>query len=377
MKKILMLIVPLTILTVIAMAFGLQENNEEIPTETKIQKVKTIRAKVIDHQTVVFASGLLASEEEMKLSFKTGGIIQKIYVNEGQHVKKGQLLAKLNLNEISAQAQQAQIGQQQAQINIDNAKIALKIAERDYRNAMGLYKDSVATLEQLENAELQVENAKNQLEAAEAGLNYNQKNIQIADFNVNYSKIVAPANGIILKQVAESNELVGSGTPVFIFGSKDKAQVIRVNLTDKDIININFGDKAGIQFDAYPDHEFQGEVKEIASMADPYTGTFEVEIEVNSEGKKLLSGFIGKVKLYTKESNELIQIPIDALVSADKSTGYIFTVQDTKAIKTFVQVQGFEQNQLLITGEIKDGQEVVLTGASFLQDGETVAVAND
>ena len=252
MKKILMLIVPLAILAVIATAFGLQENNEEIPTETKIQKVKTVKAKVIDYQKVVFASGLLASEEEMKLSFKTGGIIQKIYVNEGQHVKKGQLLAKLNLNEISAQAQQAQIGQQQAQINIDNAKIALKIAERDYRNAMGLYKDSVATLEQLENAELQVENAKNQLEAAEAGLNYNQKNIQIADFNVNYSKIVAPTNGIILKQVAESNELVGSGTPVFIFGSKDKAQVIRVNLTDKDIININFGDKAGIQFDAYP-----------------------------------------------------------------------------------------------------------------------------
>ena len=109
-------------------------------------------------------------------------------------------------------------------------------------------------------------------------------------------------------------------------------------------------------------------------MADPYTGTFEVEIEVKSEGKKLLSGFIGKVKIYTKETDKLIQIPIDALVSADKNTGYIFAIQDNKAIKTFVQVQGFENKQLLITGELKDGQEVVLTGASFLQDGETVSV---
>ena len=377
MKKILMLTIPLAIIAVIAMAFGLQENKETTAPETVLQKVKTVKAKEINHQTTVFASGLLASEQEMKLSFKTGGIIQKIYVNEGQHVKKGQLLAKLNLNEISAQAQQAQIGQHQAEINIENAKIALKIAERDYRNAMGLYKDSVATLEQLENAELQVDNAKNQVDAAEAGLDFNRKNIQIADFNVNFSKIVAPSNGIILKQVAESNELIGSGTPVFVFGSKDKAQVIRVNLTDKDIININFGDAAGIQFDAYPDHEFKGEVNEIASMADPYTGTFEVEIEVKSEGKKLLSGFVGKVKINTNQTNKLIEIPIDALVSADKKTGFIYTLENGKAIKTQVNIKEMEANKLLVTGGLKDGQEIIVTGASYLQNGETVAVVND
>ncbi len=374
MKKILMLAIPLAIIAVIATAFGLQENKEEIAAKAPLQKVKTVKAKAIDHKTTVFASGLLASEEEMKLSFKTGGIIQKVYVNEGQHIKKGQLLAKLNLNEISAQAQQAQIGQQQAEINIENAKIALKIAERDYRNALGLYRDSVATLEQLENAELQVDNARNQVEAAETSLDFNRKNIQIADFNVNYSKIVAPANGIILKQVAEVNELVGSGTPVFIFGSKDKAQVIRVNLTDKDIININFGDKAGIRFDAYPDLEFKGEVNEIASMADPYTGTFEVEIAVESEGKKLLSGFVGKVTIYTKEKNQLIEVPIDALVSADKKTGIIYTVEAQKAVKTKIKITDIDADRLLVNDGLQDGQEIVITGASYLQNGEKVSV---
>ena len=377
MKKIIVLILSLAVIAAIATAFSQKEKNEEITAKAKIQKVKTAKAKLIDHQKTVFSSGILASEEEMKLSFKTGGIIQKVYVNEGQHVKKGQLLAKLNLNEISAQAQQAQIGQQQAEINIENAKIALKIAERDYRNALGLYRDSVATLEQLENAELQVDNARNQVEAAEAGLNFNKKNIQIADFNVNYSKIVAPANGIILKQVAEVNELVGSGTPVFVFGSKEKAQVIRVNLTDKDIINIEFGDDSGIQFDAYPDHEFNGKVTEIASMADPFTGTFEVEIEVDSEGKKLLSGFIGKVNIYTKEKKQMIEIPFDALVSADKSAGYVFAIQNQNAIKTKVDVKGLENNKLLVTGDLKDGQEIVVTGASYLQDGEMVTVINE
>ncbi len=377
MKKILMLVIPLVIIAIIATAFGFQDNKEKIESTAPLQKVKTVKAKAIDHQTIIFASGLLASELEMKLSFKTGGIIQKIYVNEGQHVKKGQILAILNLNEINAQVQQAQIGEHQAEINIENAKIALKIAERDYRNAMGLYKDSVATLEQLENAELQVDNAKNQVEAAKAGLHFNQKNIQIADFNLNYSKIVAPSNGIILKQEAEVNELVGSGTPIFIFGSKDKAQVIRVNLTDKDIININFGDQARILFDPYPDHKFKGEVKQIASMANPYTGTFEVEVEVHSEGKKLLSGFVGKVTIYTKEKNKMIEIPIDALVSADKKTGVVYTIENNKAIKTQVKIKGIEADRLLINDGLQDGQEIVITGAGYIQDGETVVVVNE
>ena len=289
-------------------------------------------------------------------------------------MKKGQLLAELELDEIRAQTQQAQIGQDQANITIENAKLALRLAERDYQNAQGLYQDSVATLEQLQNAEVQLDNARNQLEAAQKGLAFSEQNVDIAEFNLRHSRIIAPANGVILKKVMEVNELVGPGTPVFLFGSKDKAQVIRVNVTDKDVIFIELGDEADVTFDAYPNITFPGTVRELASMADPYTSTFEVEIEVTPNGKRLLTGFIGNVIIKTQNREELVAVPIDALVGAHEFKGQVFTVQDGKAKSQTVNIFKIDAEQILLSSGLQPGTEVVVSGNGYLEDNDLVSV---
>jgi multidrug efflux pump subunit AcrA (membrane-fusion protein) len=88
---------------------------------------------------VITASGLLSTENEARLSFKISGIIEKIFVKEGDRVRKGQLLATLKSTEIASQVQQVQL--------------TVEKAQRDYQRANNLYKDSVVTLEQLQNAE--------------------------------------------------------------------------------------------------------------------------------------------------------------------------------------------------------------------------------
>ena len=375
MKNILRLLIPVTALALVVAAClkVAEEQKEEKPVSVK--KVETAPAETIVYRENIFASGKLSSKEEAKLSFKTGGIIKRIYVSEGQTVRKGQLLAELEMDEIRAQTQQAELGQQQSAITIENAKLALQLAERDYKNALGLYQDSVATFEQLENAEVQVNNAKNQLEAAKTGLSFSQRNVEVAQFNLKHSKIVAPAKGIILKKVAETNELVGPGTPVFLFGSKEKAQVIKVNITDKDIIHVALDNEASIQFDAYPDENFKGQVKEIASMADPYTNTYEVEVEVMPEGKRLLSGFIGSVTIFTKDQEELFKIPIDALISANEKKGDVFVVDSGKAVKTLVGIYKIEGEELLINNGLTDGDEVIISGVGYLENNDPVLIS--
>ncbi|MBY0425973.1 MAG: biotin/lipoyl-binding protein, partial [Cytophagales bacterium] len=105
--------------------------------ENTVVSVKTSIVQKENTQLPVVASGLVASSTEARLSFKTGGIIDKIYVEEGDYVKKGQLLATLKLNEIKAQVAQAEE--------------ALQKADRDLKRVTNLYKDSVASLEQLQN----------------------------------------------------------------------------------------------------------------------------------------------------------------------------------------------------------------------------------
>ncbi len=364
----------ISILFILILAVGCQ--SEAAPAkDTPGKEVDTAPAEAYEYQETVLATGRLSLEEEAKLSFKTGGIIKKIFVREGQSVKKGQLMAELTLDEINAQTRQADISKQQAEINIENAKLALRLAQRDYDNALGLYRDSVATLEQLQNAEVQLENAKNQLDAAQKGKSITQQQLDVAEFNLRYSRIVAPSDGVILRQLAENNELVGPGNPVFLFGAEDKAQVVRVHVTDKDVIHVALGNPATVHFDAYPMVDFKGEVREKASMADPYTGTYEVEVEVQPEGKKLLSGFIGQVTIYTNAREGVVAIPIDALLRANEHIGEVFVVEDGTARRTRIHIFGIKDQNLLVSKGLLPGDLVVISGAGFLNDDEPVMIS--
>ena len=148
-------------------------NKKENATATEeAVVVRTAPVTVTNYTSTLQYSGKLASTSEANLSFKSGGVISRIYVKEGDHVSRGQLLATLNLTEINAQVQQAKQ-------NADKAN-------RDYTRAKNLYADTAATLEQLQNAET------GQKVASEA--------LRIASFNAAYAQIRAAANGVIHQQ---------------------------------------------------------------------------------------------------------------------------------------------------------------------------------
>ena len=204
----------------------------------------------------VHTTGTLVASEELKLSFKTGGIVGKIFVREGDRVRKGDILASLDLLEINANAEQA--------------KIAYDKAVRDFIRAENLLKEGATTLEKKQNAETAMNMAKNSLE--------------IARFNLQHSKIEAPDNGIVMKQFVKKNELVSSGYPVFLFGTSGKYWKVKAGLSDRDMIKINPGDSAEVGFDAWPGVKFSAMVDQVGEMSNPYTGTYEAELIVMDDG---------------------------------------------------------------------------------------------
>ena len=115
-------------------------------SEDKVLNVEVHPVQLMEYLTPVRATGFLGTTKEMKLSFKTGGILIHIPVKEGQKVRRGDVLAELDLSEIRAQVNQARIGMEKA--------------ERDLTRAGNLYRDSVVTLEQYQNAESAYELAK-------------------------------------------------------------------------------------------------------------------------------------------------------------------------------------------------------------------------
>ena len=322
---------------------------EQVAEEKIAEKIKVRTTKVIEKEMSipVHCSGKLSSKTELKLSFKTGGIISSIFVDEGRKVKKGQVLAKLNLSEIQAQVNQARLG--------------LDKAERDFRRANNLYKDSVATLEQLQNVT--------------TALNIAKSNVKIAEFNLQYSTIKAPSNGKILKRIAEENEIVGPGNPVFLFGSTDNDWIARVNITDKDIFSLKLNDKAGIQFDAYPDKIFHATVTEIGNSADPYTGTYEVELTLKRTDTKFASGLIASVDIYPSKKEKFKIVSVNALIEGNETEGYIYQVINKSKVKKLkIKIYKISDNNLFIKSGVEPGAEIITEGVSYVNGKSEVNV---
>ena len=156
----------------------------------------------------IVATGMLARKEGIDLSFKVGGVVARVLVDAGARVRAGQLLAALDDGEIGPA--------------VIRAEAAAEKAERDYARVGRLYADSVATLSQLQDAGT----------ARDASL----AERDAARFNREHSRIVAPADGVVLRRLAEPGEVVSVGTAVLAFGSEARGQVVRVGLSDRDQI---------------------------------------------------------------------------------------------------------------------------------------------
>jgi RND family efflux transporter MFP subunit len=307
-------------------------------------------AAVVDEELAppVTGTGRVAAKEEVRLSFKVGGIVAQVLVNEGETVRAGQTLAVLDLREIDAQ--------------VARARSAEEKAERDLARARTLYADSVATLEQLQNAATGYDVARAELQAAE--------------FNRRYATIVAPAAGRILRRTAEAGELIGPGVPVLVFGSSGSGMVLRVGVADRDVVRLRVGDAASARFDAYPGERFSGRVGEIAAAARPSTGTYDVEISLDAGARPLVSGLIGRVAIEPSATRPLRLIPVEALVEADARSAIVFTLdaQGTRARRLPIEIAFLHGGKVAVADGLDGVERVVTDGAAYLSDDTAVRV---
>jgi RND family efflux transporter MFP subunit len=296
----------------------------------------------------VEATGALHSKDEIELSFKMPGVIARVLVAEGQQVRRGQALATLDLREIDAQ--------------VMAARSAVTKAERDLARAEALYADSVATL-------AQVQDARTGAEVARSGL-------QGAAFNRRYATIVAPADGVVLRKLAQDGELVNPGTPVLVLGSSERGQVLRVGVADRDAVRLQPGDAATVRFDAFPGEEFAGAVREVAPAADPRTGTYQVEVSVTAGGRPLASGLVGRAEIRPAAGTEMALVPIQSILEADGATATVYTLTDDgrRARRLPVTVGFIQGERVAVSGGLDGVGSVVTDGAAYLGDGAAVKV---
>lgn len=314
------------------------------------QRVKTALVTYQDFKRAVNSPGILANKRQQKLSFKISGVIDYIAVDEGQKVQKGQLLARLDHAEISAQVEQQ--------------RSVLLNKQKHLKRVQALYRDKLITQEQLNAAETDVAVA--------------EENLKISQFNLKHASIHAPADGVVLRRLVENNELVGPQTPIFVLSNQSQGYVFRVGLTDKQVVRVNIGDNATVSLDAYADVTLEATVSEIAAAANQNTGLFEVELSLAPNDIKLFTGFIGYASITPQYNQRLAFLPMESIVTAHDKSVMIYVVDASgKVEKRNVELMFVDNDKFAIKDGVDSGEKVITEGAAFVRQKEPVTFAQD
>jgi len=339
----------------VILLFFLLGCSSSTPSETSTPQVgQAIPVSLVPLQSTTMSmsitgSGTFSTKDETLLSFKLGGIVAKVLVEEGDAVKAGQIVASLDLTEIQAGVRQS--------------KLAYEKALRDHQRAARLYTDSVATLEQFENS-------KTALEIAEQQLN-------TANFNLAQSQIRATKNGFVLKKFVNPGQLVGSGTPILqINGAASGAWVLKVTLSDQQWSSIQMGDQAELT-PAASSKWIPAKVTQKSQSADPVTGTYWVELSPESTKEiSLASGMFGKARIQPSQTVQGWEVPFESVLDANGESGFVFVVDGQIAKKVKVQLGKITPNSIQVLSGLENYKSLIVSGSAYLSDGSTIQVKN-
>lgn len=290
-------------------------------------------------------AGVVAPHDEFPLSFKIGGVVADVFVREGDVVRAGQTLARLDLREIDAQ--------------VSRARSAVAKAERDLARVTALHADSLAPLAQLQDATTAIELAR--------------ADLQTASVNRRYATVVAPGAGRVLRRSADPGQTLAAGAPVVVVGGSTGGMVLRVGLADRDVVRVRIGSPATVRLDAFPDRVRSGRVRQIAGAANPGTGSYAVEIALE-DVSGLSAGMIGSASIAAAGRGMLPTVPVDALLEADGDRASVFVLAGDRVQRRPVRVATIRGDRVAVREGLDGASRVVVTGASSLDDGAAVRV---
>jgi HlyD family secretion protein len=385
---------------------------------TKVTVEKVVRRNIIE---IVNASGKVYPEVEVKISPDISGEITELYVQEGDTVSKGQLLARIYADIYSIQRDQASFGVDQSKSQVANSKAGLDAldaqleqAKKNFDMQKKLYDDKVISKNEFNIAEASYKTAKANYDAGVQSINGVSASVKSAEAtlnrankDLNRTSIIAPMDGVVsLLNVKKGEKVAGNsfnvGTEILRIANMDKIEV-RVDVGENDIPKVKLGDSAIVSIDAYSERKFKGVVTQIASsnngaasqlgLSSSSTDVTQYKVYVRllrESYQDLLGkgsfpfrpGMSANADIQTRTQYQVLSVPINSVttrekigvekkektdetnvnpdISVDDLDVVVFVLgKDSKVKKLHVKTGIQDINNIEITDGLKEGEQVI------------------
>ncbi len=275
---------------------------------------------------VVEASGTINPVNTVSVGSTVSGLISAIYVDFNSKVTKGQLLAEIDPRTFQATVDQNLASMNSAQADYANKQAAYEMSTKTLKRYRNLYAKSFIPKSELDQAEADYKANKAQVDAARAKINQTRAQYNQSVVNLNYTKIVAPVNGMIISREIDLGQSVAASfqaPELFTIAQDLEKMQIEVNVSEADIGKVKEGQDVTYTLDGYPDSEFYGKVTQVRISPTTVSNvvTYSVIVTVDNADLKLKPGMTANVSIITAKNENVLTVPNIALKFTPKSDG--------------------------------------------------------
>ncbi|MBV8819037.1 MAG: efflux RND transporter periplasmic adaptor subunit [Acidobacteriaceae bacterium] len=354
---------------------------------------------VVDHAESVSASGSVEGSETADVAFLVGGRVARVFVEEGQHVRKGQLLAELESTDYrnafdaaAAQRSAAQAIAEKADAGVrkqelEQARIEYERSADEYKRMKFLVERKSLPPNDFQKVEAAYNAAHERYQMAQEGTRKEDRVTALEQARaaaaqtseeqkrLSDTRLVAPISGNIGMRKLEAGQSVAPGTAVFTIVDLNPAKV-RVGVPEAEIARVKLGAKASITVPSLAGRQFEGRIGIIGVSAEPASRTYTVKIVVPNPGPVLLAGMVAEARIFGSAKVHALTVPGEAIVHDPQGAPAVFVYfPDRKRVYAHkVEVGPPLGEEVEIRSGLRADEQVVVAGQQKLREGMLVEV---
>ena len=310
------------------------------PDAVPVEVVKAAKRAVEASYT---GTAALEPRGESQVVAKTSGVALQVLVEEGQSVRAGQPLVRLDAD--------------RARLALAQAEAQMHKLENNYRRAQQLVGQQMISANDVDQIKYDLENARNQH--------------RMAQLELSYATVTAPIGGVIASRSIKPGNFVQINTPIFRIVDDSRLEAT-LNVPERELATLKAGQPVTLAVDALPGQDFTGRVDRIAPVVDAGSGTFRV-VSTFEGGDLLQPGMFGRLRIGYDQRADALVVPRTALLD-DESDPAVFVVRGGKAARVPVKLGYLDGEWAEIREGLKVGDSVVTAGKMALRDGSAVDV---
>jgi membrane fusion protein, multidrug efflux system len=333
----------------------------EMSAKAEVTLTRVTRSSISDTLTLNGTASPLPNDD-VRVSALVPGRIAELNVAEGDRVKAGEVVAKLDDRSYRSQLQQAEAGEQQAKANLENAQLS-------HTRDEDLFQRGIVARKELEDARTQESVAAAALKQADAAL-------EIAKLQVARCVVVAPLNGAVAKRFVSVGEQVDgtAAQPIVEIANLQEVEFMG-NAPAVYLPKLRVGESVDVTTESVPGREFVGRIEAISPAVDPATGVGLVRIRLPNSSGALRMGIFLNAEIPVDTHANTLTVPVEAVYRDQSGQPRVFVVQQDSATAVPVKLGIEAKDRVEITDHsVKEGQTIILTGGYGLPDQAKIQI---